>query len=506
MRKGRIDIFTDKRVIDENNIIDILIKASGSIQQNAIKCSRLLDYESGDQPLVREKTYRPDINIEDIDNVANEVTEFHTGFDWGNVITLVQRGTKDSGSTDENSAVALLNEFYSLANIGKVQQELARYVEICGVGYTYVDVNTEYEEGESPFTVDCLSPENTFVIKSSYYTNKRVMISGTWRKDETGNVHYICYTKDKRFDILNLRQIVDGEEIDEWVHEQGSGQLNPFGKNPIVEWVRSFDRQGGFERQIDEMNTLNIMESDWANGLDQDVQSIWHCNDVDFPTVEIQGENGETIEVVKKPKSNDFLQTFTSQDGTTPFVKPLANNYDYVGILSGIKEKRAQILEKCFVPSRNDNSGGSTGIAMSDATGWTQSENFASKKEIIMSDCKMEEVRLVLKAIQLSKLPLDNPVRSLRAIDVIPNIKRQKSFELTTKANFIATLISHGFNGQQVIKEANAFTDAQQVWADSKEGIERYQESIFSKGESANVKDRLQADYSDQEENSPSMK
>ena len=49
----------------------------------------------------------------------------------------------------------------------------------------------------------------------------------------------------------------------------------------------------------------------------------------------------------------------------------------------------------------------------------------------------------------------------------------------------------------------NAFEDVNQVWEDSKELIQKYQSSIFDKQET--TKDRLEADYSDQIENSPRL-
>ena len=130
----------------------------------------LLRYEKGDQPLNRVKKVRPEIDIQDVDNVANEITEFKLGYDWGYPISLVQRGQRNINS----ETIARLNDFYELAGNSGKQQELARYVEITGVGYTYVDINPDYVDGESPFTLDVLDPEFTFVVRSTYYPDKRI--------------------------------------------------------------------------------------------------------------------------------------------------------------------------------------------------------------------------------------------------------------------------------------------------------------------------------------------
>lgn len=500
MQIGRIEIFTDFPVIDETNIIEVLKDAFARHQENFNRYNFLLNYDAGVQPIVRTKAYRPDINCECVDNVANEVTEFNLGFKWGYPITLVQRGEE----TGKAEAIARLNDYYETQNIKSKTQALGRFVEICGVGYTYVDISADKEE--SPFTVDVLDPRYTFVVRSNYYVDKRVMLGVTYRQASDGNRYFTCFTKDKRFEIQNVYDVLNGDKRKKsresrWEEADRSGERNPLGAIPIIEWFRSYDRMGCFERQISEMDNLNLLISDFTNDVEQNTQAIWHTNDVDFPTEIVKSQDGTEVEKVKKPKSNDWVQTYTSADGKTPFVKPLAVEYDYNGMLSNIITRRSLILQKCNVPQRNDNSGGSTGIAMSDATGWSAAESAACKQQNITESCKMEEVRVVLKAIERSG---DAELMAIRISDVQPNIKRQKTYEMTTKVNFFATAVSHGIHGLHALRAMNAFEDVNQVWEDSKELIEKYQSGIFDKQKSEQ-KDRLEADYSDQTDNSPML-
>ena len=53
------------------------------------------------------KSGNTDIDIQDIDNVADEITNFKTSFNWGNPITLVQHGDNDGGSAAESKAIAV---------------------------------------------------------------------------------------------------------------------------------------------------------------------------------------------------------------------------------------------------------------------------------------------------------------------------------------------------------------------------------------------------------------
>ena len=490
MLTGRRIIWTNEREVNRNNIISVLQNAWADFSANRSDCNELIDYEKGKQPLQREKKYRSDIDIQCIDNVANEVVSFKTGFQWSNEMSFVQRGVKDSGEGTEQEAIALFNECFSAENAKAKMQKLAYFVEVTGIGFTFIDVNMEYEEGDSFFRYEVLDPMHTFVVRSNAFIDGRVVLGVTYREDTHGNQYFTCFTPQRRYELYGISGA-------DYRHGERSGDVNPIGMIPIVEWERAYDRTGCFERQIADMNTLNIEESDFANLIDQNVQSIWHANDVEF----MKDENGNTI----TPSSNDWVFTQTTRDGKTPSITPLAVPTEYAGIMSNITMKRAMILQKCNIPNRNDNSGGSTGVAMSDATGWTQADVEAQKQQSIMEGNKMREAKIALRAIRISpSVPSDSPLLKLRYFDMKPNIKRQKSYEMVTKANTFATLISHGIYGLHAINAINFFDDPQQVWEDSKEAIEKYQKSLFEK-EKVEVREKAGSDESDQIENSPNI-
>lgn len=488
-------IYTDKPFVDRTNIIDILRKALGVHRTNVAEMKFLFDFESGEQPITRIKTYRPTIDIHCVDNVAHEITKFHVGYEWGNPITLIQRGEKDSGNADEALAISLLNEQYETEGIKTKTQKLGKDVTIANLGYTHVDLNMDWEDGDSYFKLNTLNPYTTFVIRSSYYIDNRVMVGVTFRKDELSVEHYTCYTKDTRFDICQ-----DKIEFEE---------MNPLGKIPIIEWIGNYDGMGIWEHEISEMNNLNLMISDFSNNVEQNMQAIWHANDVDFPTEVVTDENGVSKEVVRKPKNGEWLQTYTPQDGKTPVVEALTINYDYASMLTNIMTRRQLIMQKCYCPQRNDDSGGSTGVAMQSAAGWSALDIVAESIQSIQESCKMEEVKVVLAAIKVSPfIDPDSPLLKLTAKDVQPNVKRQKLSEMNTKVNALSTLLAHGIHGLHAIKSVNYFEDANQVWEDSKDLIERYQSSVFDTStggdaEQAPNSDRLMPDLSDQTGNSP---
>lgn len=513
MQAGRKVIYTDVPEITYENVIDVLRRAMVDHLANSRRIDYLIDYENGNQPLVREKKTRTDINAHCVDNIANEATEFWCGFAFGNPITLVQNGNRDDADIPEG--IKLLNQNYDLAKVKTKTQETARYIIIDGVANVFIDVNTEWEDGKSYFTYDVLDPRTSFIVRSGYYTDHRPMLGVTYRHDSiTGRNYFTCFTKHNRYEIIDLHEITNGNWVDEtsnWHHRDRSGEVNPLGKIPIVEYIRSHDRMGLWERQIDEMDNLNLLISDFTNDVDQNTQAIWHGNDVDFPKEVIKSEDGTETEVLKKPGTNEWVLTYTTSDGKQPFINPLAVAYDYTGMLNNIQYRRQTILQKCNVPQRNDSSGGSTGVAMSDATGWSQAETTASKMQMIIDSCKMEEVEVVLAAIKVSPyVEQDSPLRKLTLADIEPSIKRQKTYEMTTKVNSIATLLSHGFALEDTLEAIPIFNDNNEVCARSGELVKKYQENLFSDTsnsfndtEREPDSDRIMGDLSDNIDQSP---
>ena len=520
--KGRKKIYTDVKEVTERNVINVLRDAILVHNEISGDCDALINFVSGIQPLQRVKTYRSDIDIIDIDNVADEITNFKTSFNWGNPISLVQHGENDGGTKAESKAIAELNACFDAEKIRHKTQELANFVEVCGIGYTYIDVNTDYEDGDSYFKYMVLDPRNAFVVRSSYYPDQRVMMNVTFRQDNIGNKYYTIFTKDRRYEVTNAltTQKADGS----WDFGNGNNEKNPLERLPFTEWVRNVDRTGCFERQIPELNALNILASDFANDVDQNTQCIWHCNDIEFPKEVYTDEEGNEQERIIHPSSNDWIETTTTPDGKTPFVNPLHVQYDYTGMLNNYLSKRALILQKCNVPSRNDNSGGSTGIAMSDATGWTQAEVEATQQDQLKNDSKLDEVKIALVAMKLCKGFKGGPLANLKYSDVKPNIKRQKTYEMTTKINAYATAVSHGIDYKSMLNTINLFDDPQQVARDSEETMQKFIDKTFgaevedievdkedggertkTKGVDAPIPDRLDQDRSDQISNSPTL-
>ena len=284
---------------------------------------------------------------------------------------------------------------------------------------------------------------------------------------------------------------------------------NVLGIIPITEWYWEPERTGVFENQINALDNLNLIASDISNGIEQNIQSIWWTNNVEFEKEIFTDENGVEHEVTKKPNNGDWVMTKTAREGVNPSIQPLVMDYHIDDMLNSFTEMRTLVLQKCHVPQRNDTSGGSSGVAMDSASGWADAESIAASREEVVKGCQIDEVRVALRAVKESPfVESDNPMLNLYANDVQPAIRRPRNSDLATKCNGIATLLSHGFTIEDCVSTIPLFADATQVIQRSGEGVKKYQETIFNQtndAEAAPNADRTMQDSSDNASKSPTL-
>ena len=515
--KGRNVLLTSYKEINSENVINVVRDAMQLHRDNAEDCEFLLNFASGEQPLIRkeDKKVMTWIDCEAVDNVALEISDFWRGFGWGNPITLVQRGDikNPEGKAD---GIAELNYCYAATGNSRDLQTMANFIVKCGHCFTIVDYNTEYEEGDSYFTRDVVDPRWAFVVRSTAYADRRVVLGVTL--NVVGDDYYFtAHTKDSRYDIQAVRNEIPSSKVKKeedyfekfftWNKMETFGVKNPLGIIPVIEWYWEPERVGVFENQINALNNINLMASDISNGIEQNIQSLWWTNNVEFEKEVITNEDGTETEVVKKPANGDWIHTKTAREGVNPSIQPLVMDYHIKDMLDSFTEMRSLVLQKCHVPQRNDTSGGSSGVAMDSASGWADAESVASSREEVVKGCQMDEVRVVLKAIKSSPAIAgkDSELLKLYPNDVQPAIRRPKNYDLATKANAITTLLSHGFALEDAVSNVPLFSDATQVIQRSGDGVKKYQETIFSQAndaEAAPNADRTMQDLSDQTDRS----
>ena len=139
------------------------------------------------------------------------------------------------------------------------------------------------------------------------------------------------------------------------------------------------------------------------------------------------------------------------------------------------------------------------------SAGWDAAAVDAMREEQLVCGADRELLILLIKAVSLapkSELPESDPLRSIHSSDIDIKYTRRQNWDISTKSNAYATLVSHGVNGRHALKVANMFEDVEQVYIDSKEGIDEYQKSAYGE-ETTSGDDRLMQDSSDQASQSP---
>lgn len=504
---GRIRITTDYTEITDENIKAVLQESYRIHLMNRERIKYLLEYEKGNQPIKdRKKEIRPEINEKVCDNLANEIANFRLSYKWGNPITFAQRADEDlKGNKPEadNKGVTLLNEMLSEEGFSAKCVEAFYPMEVAGVGYMMVDIKKRPLEDGAVFDIIALDPLNTFVV----YDNtvyKRPLLGVVYVETQDGNKHFTCLSKDKRYEIFNQIRIENGEKKKDWLFGDRSGEKNPMECVNIVEFERSYDRMGCFERQLSDLDNVNTLTSDFTNNVSQDVQSCWWMNDCDFPTDPKTGER-------QKPVSGQWIQTFTGQgENKKPLIQPLVIQTDYAGILANIKYRRDVIRQKCNVPVQASAGGGSTGTAMSMASGWESAETSAAMETELVKHKLMSLAEMVLTAIRKStSTPKESALLNLTVSDIKPSVLRKKNYDMATKANTYATLVKNGIHPRHAMLFIEAFPDTNLVYTDSMPYLEHYFEKMWSYGQNATGGPRPEGDNttlqdtSDQSTNSP---
>lgn len=127
---GRRQIFTNKKHITPENVVEVLEKALTVHRINRREIQYLYDYYRGRQDIrLKDKVVRPEINNKVMVNRANEIVTFKTAYLLGEPLQYVSNGGDDTISAKVNR----LNEFMRAESKDTKDKEIADWMHICGV-------------------------------------------------------------------------------------------------------------------------------------------------------------------------------------------------------------------------------------------------------------------------------------------------------------------------------------------------------------------------------------
>lgn len=273
---GRRVIYTQFDKVDSNNVVEILTQALAEHLANADDIEFLYNYYRGIQPILfREKKIRPEINNKIVENVANSIVQFKTGYLLEKPIQYVARKEEV-----DNKSIEYINDCMLLENKETRDKEVANWQAICGTAYRLSLPNKEFDGTNSPFKIYKTDPRQTFVVYTTAVGNEALLgVIIYLRKNDKGESELVCqaYSKDTYY---------------EWVRgEDAVRNSSPhiYGGIPIIEYPFNQHRIGAFELVIKILDAINTIDSNRVDGIEQFIQALLIFKNVDISKEDLQG-------------------------------------------------------------------------------------------------------------------------------------------------------------------------------------------------------------------------
>jgi SPP1 family phage portal protein len=368
MLHGRRMIKTDETEVTAGNVVAILRKALPYHWKNRSEIQYLWNYYKGRQPILnREKQVRPEICNQIVENRANEIVSFKSGYLMGEPLQYVSRGNAENIA----DAINQLNEYVFAEEKPAKDKELADWFHICGTSFRMVLPDEAGEEDDSLFEIYTLDPRNTFVVYNNGLGNKPIL-GVKYVVDEQGIVHYSCYSKHEYFEI------VDTVVIDH--------QYHILGDIPIIEYPLNLARIGAFELVIPLLDAINLTDSNRLDGVEQFIQALML-----FHNVDISSEDYQKLRDEGAIKFKDIDQQLKAE------VSYLTSSLNQGETQTLVDHMYQTVLTICGMPNRNGGSSTSdTGSAVIMRDGWSAAEARAKDSELMFKKSERRFLKLIL--------------------------------------------------------------------------------------------------------------
>lgn len=371
---GRQVIYSPYEEVNDDNIVEILNNAFPIHSSNQTQINYLFNYYKGIQPILeREKKIRSEINNKIVENHANAIVKFKTGYLLEKPIQYVAR--KDEVDDD---SISYLNDCMVLENKESQDKKIANHQAICGTAYRLALPNRNYIEGEnSPFNIYTTDPRYSFVVYSTKIGNEALVgVVFYTRKNESGKQEIVlqAYTKDKLYIYVN------GEST------YRSVESHIYGSIPLIEYPYNEERIGAFEIVIDLLNAINLVQSNRLDGVEQFIQALLIFKNVDINKEDLLDlielgaikikDDGEGVEANVQYLTQELNQTQVQQ----------------------LKDDMLEVVYKvCGLPLERGGSTGNSQGAVIMRDGWSGVEAKAQETELMFKASEREFLKLALR-------------------------------------------------------------------------------------------------------------
>lgn len=412
---GRRVIYTDVDNITEGNILDALSHAMETHIENRAEIQYLYDYYRGKQPVLqRQKKYREDICNRIVENIANEIVTFKSGYLLFKPIQYTNRGKRNGD--DVIAALGALNDYVFAEGKITKDAQIADWLHICGTAYRMILPDALAEMDESPFEIYTLDPRNAFVVYHSGLGNKPVMgVRYVVRED--GVTVYSIYTRNKYFEI----------EASELFSVSPYGRITKvedriYKDIPVIEYPANAARLGSFEIVLTLLDALNDVQSDRLDGVDQFIQAMLVLKGVD-----IESEDYLALK--------EYGGIKLPQDGDAYYLTQELNQAQTQTLVDDLYQR---ILVICGMPNRNGGSSTSdTGAAVVMRDGWSDAE---ARAQVTQDMFTASEYRFLDLAIDYINSYRDF---DLKLSDIEVQFTRHNYENIESKSSVLTTMLAN---------------------------------------------------------------
>lgn len=413
MTFGRKQIFTNAQSVTLENVQEVVDKALLIHSKNARQIRELRAYAKGDQPILnRTKEIRPEICNKTVVNYANWIVNFKVGYFLGEPIQYVSAESDAMPS----ETVIRLNKVMSAESKDELDKELAEDQFTVGTSYRLVLSG----DSESPVNLYTLDPESTFVIYSSGIGNKP--LAGVYiTEDEQGKIFNV-YTDSSLYVIRN-------GDVEEKPHT--------YGMIPIIEYPANRSRLGVFEPCIPILNSINNLESNRLDSVEQFVQSLLVLVNCTL--------DGKTANDVRQSGLIELTSNGENKASITEIAEVLDQQQNQT-----LKDDLFQsLITIAGMPSQTDGntSDSSNNGAVILRNGWKSAEAMAKDSETIFRKSERQMLKLV------SKIFRETLGIELNVSDIAIKFTRRNYEDILSKANVLTQLL-----GSDKVAPIDAFT------------------------------------------------
>ena len=434
---GREVIYSNADEITADNVVVELGKAYSVHLRNRVEFDYLERYYKGDQPILyRVKKVRPEINNKTVENHALEIVEHKAAENFGEPVQYVLKGTKESTKDGKSVELNDFNDYNELESKAEVDIVMARDRSIGGTSYKFHYNRKKFTKDESPYGIEREDPKDTFVVYSSG-VGKKALFSCQIRKDADDQQYFFIYTTKKWFKVKNGKVVDSGK--------------NGIKMIPVVEYPNNFYRLSDIEIVITVLDSINKMQSDRMNGIEQFIQSF-----VKFLNCEMSGDEWEKL------REEGALTVKSNGNGAKADVEIMSDELDQQQSQTAKDDLYENMLVIEGMPGRQENSGGDTGQAVVLRNGHYDAEKRAEIAEPIYKKSERESIKIILNILRIKDLT------SLTLKDIEIKITRSKMDNMAVKAQVFQVLVSAGIDPKVAIKVCGLFSDPEEVYLQSK--------------------------------------